>query len=387
MAKKKKSTKEIMRELENYQSGRAVNNDADIAMPTFGGGELGDRLSADMGAHYEANPVVPLTPMERAADIYAGMRSNRGYRDDTVAALNAGFGTSKYDVEFNPFEDLNEKRALNQSGGRQILFGLLNGGVKAAATAVNSSLGVLYGLVNGLANLGGDPNKGFWEGFVNNDVAETMQDVIDWGREVAPRYLTQEEQSDEYQRHWWYPSHMFRANFLADFLDNFGFTVGSIGAGAAVGKMLSNAMRTHRADKFIKAITKAAKGDKEADKFLKGVRDAIKNGTVQTINSERFAPELEKLARKMYYDDIITQSVTGAIAASGEGVAEGLMAKREWMDEFRTKAAQDYEERYDRLESDILNSGDSRFVDYIQYNGKDIPVLSEEITSLCIQDF
>lgn len=373
---KKKTTKDLISELESYQSGVATPEQ--IGLPDFGDDARGRELQEATMTYFANNPIAVTPKEQRLAEVIAAMDSGTGYRDDTTGAMSAGFGSSKYDVEYSPFVNLDEIRAENQSGGRRVLFGLFNGGVTAGATFVNSTLGLLNGLFNGVANIGGDPDTGFWEGFVNNKTSETMQDIMEWGKQVAPRYLTEEQKSDAYQKHWYYPSHIFSSNFLADFLDNFGFTVGSIGAGALVGKVANSAWHRKTADKFIKSIAKAAKGDKEADEFLKNVKKAIDEGRVQSINDARFQPELERLAKKIVWEDILTQTTTGALAAAGEGIAEGLMAKREFLDDFKAQAQQDYENRYDEIENEVLSSGNGDWVNTVNVYGRDVPFLTQE---------
>ena len=76
--------------------------------------------------------------------------SNTIAKDYTEEAKEAGFGLSRYDSDFYPELDIEQSRAIEQSGFSKIGTGLMKGGVTAATTALNTTLGTVFGLGSSL---------------------------------------------------------------------------------------------------------------------------------------------------------------------------------------------------------------------------------------------
>ena len=89
-------------------------------------------------------------------------------QDVGIRASRAGYGNSIYDDEalisdLNEPDDLNEVRAANQEVTSKWASGLIKGVGLAATTFVDGTLGLLYGIGTGIANLADDnSDTGFW---------------------------------------------------------------------------------------------------------------------------------------------------------------------------------------------------------------------------------
>ena len=190
------------------------------------------------------NPVRQEAPRMSYRDILrANPLSNTVAEDYTEEAKEAGFGLSRYDTDFYPEMDVEESRAIEQSGFSKIGTGLMKGGVTAATTALNTTVGTVFGLGSALYELAADAEgdgRGFMDTMdagVNNWLSNQLVKIQNWAEEVFPNYRTAEERSEQYQREWW--KHMGTANFIGDsILKNFGFTVGAMVGGMAWSKLI-----------------------------------------------------------------------------------------------------------------------------------------------------
>ncbi|MBQ3950166.1 MAG: hypothetical protein II661_06810 [Bacteroidales bacterium] len=282
----------------------------------------------------------------------------------TPEAIQAGWGQSRFDRgEFTPGEDLENKRALEQSGFSKILNGTMKGGVFALTTAAETTAGIVNGLFSGLGELGrqiatGDEisvNSAVGRG-VDNWTARTMADIQKLSEEWFPNYRTEEERSSEYQSQWL--RHIFTPNFIGDsFLKNLGFTVGALVGGAAWSKVLNAGLKTLTAGKMLKGVTAAASGDKEAKSLLEGVAKAVGGvGDVSIVADDaaiaktfgQAAKGLNKLTTKH-------ELFGGIIAAMGEGTMEGVMARNEFMDDWNGRLREEYANSYENLEQSIID--------------------------------
>lgn len=281
----------------------------------------------------------------------------------TPEAIQAGWGQARFDRgEFTPGEDLENKRALEQSGFSKILNGTMKGGVFALTTAAETTAGIVNGLFSGLGELGrqiatGDEisvNTAIGRG-VDNWTARTMADIQKLSEEWFPNYRTEEERSSEYQSQWL--RHIFSPNFIGDsFLKNLGFTVGAIAGGAAWSKVLNAGLKSLTAGKMLKGVTAAASGDNEAKSLLEGVAKAVGGvGDVSIIADDaaiaktfgQAAKGLNKLTTKH-------ELFGGIIAAMGEGTMEGVMARNEFMDDWNARLKNEYSNAYENLEQTII---------------------------------
>ena len=133
------------------------------------------------------------------------------------------FGNSKYDVDvpLSSLQNLEAWRGENQSAGRQWVHGITKGVGLAATTFSDGTLGLLYGVGQGIV-------EGRLSALWDNDLSNALQDFNNGMEEWLPNYRTQNEQEKE----WW--QNMGTANFWADgFLKNLGFSVGAFYSGNA----------------------------------------------------------------------------------------------------------------------------------------------------------
>lgn len=272
-------------------------------------------------------------------------------------AAEVGYGNSRFDRgEFIPEMDLEHRRAIEQSGFNKILNGAMKGGVYALTTAVETTAGIIDGLLEGGYELGrqiatGDsisPTLIAGKG-VNNWTARTMADIQKLSEEWFPNYRTNEEQTPEYQKEWW--KHLGTANFIGDmFLKNLGFTVGAIGGGALWSKALNAGMKSLSAGQLMKGVTAAAEGDAEAKSLLKNLFTRMQTPESVSVIEEGLIPKVTSKAAKGLNKLNTKHELFGSVlAAMGEGTMEGVMAKNEFVEDYRNKLDQEFEAEYGSL--------------------------------------
>lgn len=300
--------------------------------------------------------------------VYAPVRNSiaSNYTDD---AVRQGFGTSVYDKDFYPGIDIENERALEQSFFAKIGTGLAKAGTTAVATALNTTLGTVWGLGSALYELALDSNKNgrslmdTTDAGVNNWLSQQFDKIREWGEETFPNYRTAEERSPEYQKDWWKPSHMFTANFIGDdLLKNMGFSVGAVGAGWAWTKGLGYAMRSGLANDIMKGAVAASQGDAVAANEMKAAAEAIRTGNIFAVDGSKVAGNVHRAAERLNSFNGRLKFFGAAIGAMGEGNIEGLMARKEFIDDFNAGFNEKFAKEYYGVDDEVLNSGDSRFV-------------------------
>jgi len=157
---------------------------------------------------------------------YASDYYNSGRAPDRDPSSMNIQSRSQYDAGFripeygDPYAELNEQRAAQQTALDKLGNGLVNMTSSAFTGAAESTVGFVYGVTSALVNL--DSSKLWKNGFTDNFI-----DPIDeWTKEHAPFYYSQKEQdasvlgSMGYQNFW-----------FDKVLGGAGYTVGSLGAG------------------------------------------------------------------------------------------------------------------------------------------------------------
>ena len=277
-------------------------------------------------------------------------------------AAEAGWGKSRYDRgAFVPGEDLENRRAIEQSGMSKIVNGAIKGGIFAATTAVETVAGVFDGLLEGGYELGRQIVEGervsvpkIIGAGVNNYVARTMADIQRMSDEWFPNYRTAQERSDKYQDEWY--KHIFTANFIGDsFLKNFGFTVGAMVGGAAWSKALGVALRSKTAADLMKGVVAAAEGDADAAAALQNTLKVVSSGAAATIDGSAAARNISAASKSLNKMAMKHQLFGGVISAMGEGTMEGVMASNEFTEQYTNQLNQDFIEAYNGLEGQLLN--------------------------------
>ncbi len=142
-------------------------------------------------------------------------------------------GESQYDINISPenIADLNESRAVQQTGWDKFGNGMLNMTVTAGTAALESTIGLAYGAVNSLIT--GDSSN-LWKNAFTDSIVDPLKE---WTRETHPFYYTEAEQNAE-----WYqgvlPGTEGAANFWFDkVMGGAGYTFGSLAAGYGLTKL------------------------------------------------------------------------------------------------------------------------------------------------------
>lgn len=164
---------------------------------------------------------------------------NRPLMDEPVGIElgRLGVGESTYDQDIQTMseaQNIGNFRGENQSGLVQVGNGLLKMTTTALTTLADGTIGTLWGLGQGIANLADEDEKtGFWQGMWNNDFNKAMSNIQEDMEKIAPNYYTDEQLNSP-----WYSAaaNVLSANFLGDkLLKNAGFTIGALVALAVPG--------------------------------------------------------------------------------------------------------------------------------------------------------
>ncbi len=374
------TTKELQELLDNYQAGKQAVIEQDST-------ESIEPLKIDEDMYGESEPVQPVSLYRRFKNAAASTAAVSN--DYTEEAVEAGYGTSKYDTSYSPGMDLEQNRALEQGWFSKVGTGLTKGGITALATAANATAGVVWGTGSALFDLAFDLNgdgRGFMKSLdagVNNWVSEKLTELQNWSEEVLPNYRTQEERSEQYQREW--IKHMHTGNFVGDsILKNFGFTVGAMGGGAAWTKLIGRVMTARMAGDVLKGAVAAANGgDAAASAELARAAEAIRRGTAVAVDGQKLSANLQRTARSLNRAEARLQIYGATISAMGEGTTEGLMAKNEFLEDYNRRLDEKRAADLAAAEAQIYESGDRRYVDnrlQLQPDGSlvETPVLTEE---------
>lgn len=302
------------------------------------------------------------------------------------AAALAGFGTSKYDTDYYQGQDLEQNRALEQSGFAKIMTGLGKGVVTAGATAVNTTLGTVVGLGSALFEtgkvLGGNGNiMDIVDAGTNNFISQQMINLQNWSEEFMPNYRTQEERSEKYQSEWY--KHMGTANFIGDsILKNFGFTIGAMGGARVWTKLIGAAMSSKLMNDVMRGVAVASNGDSAATAELTRAMQALQRGNIVRVDAEKLAANIKNVGKRLNSANARLQLYGAALGAVGEGTTEGLMAKNEFLTDYGNRIQRQWTTEYQGLESELLHSGNKFYVkdQAVQFEDgtlRDVPMLTE----------
>ena len=321
---------------------------------------------------------------------------NTMQEDYTREAKEAGYGLSRYDSDYAPGMDLEQNRALEQSNFAKIGSGILKGGVTAATTAVNTTLGTIFGAGAAMYELAADADgdgRGLMDTIdagTNNWLSNQLVKIQNWAEEALPNYRTQEERSEQYQKEWY--KHMGTANFIGDsILKNFGFTVGAMVGGVAWARLIGAGLSAKVANDIMKGAVVAAEGDAETSAILKeavaalqnGAKtaeaqaavgraiEAVQRGTAVGIDTEKILKNLELAGKSINKMNAKLQLYGAAVGAMGEGTVEGIMAKNEFLEEYKGNLQRRYANEYNNAERDILNSGNYDWITFDAQEGPD----------------
>ena len=179
------------------------------------------------------------------------------------------FGDSIWDrdrVTSEEFEHLGDIRAQEQSWIAQLGAGLGKGVGLAATTFLDGTVGLLYGIGQGIA-------EGRVSALWDNDVSNALQEVNQEMEKILPNYRTEEEQN----RPWY--QNLGTMNFWADgVFKNLGFTVGAFYSGGVWTKGLK-----------VAGLMKKATSAQVVGSVLSGFNE----GRIEANNGQRDFLELE----------------------------------------------------------------------------------------------
>ena len=316
-----------------------------------------------------------LRTLERDSSPFGGAFGGT-YQTNTEEALSENYGISRYDKTFNPDTELQNARAHAQSSFSKIGTGLMKGGVTAASTFVNSTAGLVFGVGSALFELAADNNgngRSFMdtvEAGVNNDLSKFLIGIQDAAEKIMPNYRTTEEQSEKYQKEWW--KHMGTANFIGDsFIKNLGFTVGAIYGGKVWADIIGKGLSAISAGRLFKGISAAATGDAEATAAVGRAAQAVGRGTAIGVDADAMVANGSLAARILNNKEPITQWTGAILGAMGEGTVEGVMAKKEFIDDYTRNLQMQYNSELANLENKLISENNPRFVQTRTY--KDSP--------------
>ena len=209
----------------------------------------------------------------------------------TQEAAEAGYGQSRHDIApYTPDTDLENARALEQSGMNKVLAGAAKLVTTAGTTFVNTTAGLISGMLSGGVEAGKqlfNEEKAFspigiLEAGVNNPVSKEMIDWQNYLETAIPNYRIEAERTEQYQRQW--IKHVFTPNFIGDsLLKNFGFTLGAMGGGMLIGKGINSLSQKALASNIMKGSVIASTGDAEADAAFERAIQALKRGTATSV--------------------------------------------------------------------------------------------------------
>lgn len=358
------TTEQLTNAVDNYQAGNQYLDDELVPI------EMNAPSSNAMsGTPIAIQPRTPIRRGEFGEFGEAALREqgplNRNYMEE---AARQGWGTRLDRGPFQPGADIEDIRAREQTWGGKVVNGIDKGAVTFGTTYLNSTIGLVAGVAttlfdagrqiyNGEASDFGTTAKNAIQAGINNKLSQTF---VNWQRlaeDVFPNYRTEEERTDEYQRNWLKPSHLFSGNSIGDaFIKNLGFTGGAMVGIGTWQKLLGRASAGKLAGDAMKGVAMAADGDAEAYATIKGAAEAVQRGAV-VANGETLASNISKMGFRSVALPALKQLEYGVISAMGEGNAEGLMARDEYLEEALPQIEQNLNATLDELNQRAIEEG------------------------------
>lgn len=164
---------------------------------------------------------------------------------------NTSWGESVYDkpnTTIDALQHIGDLRAEEQSAAAKLSAGVAKGGILAATTFLNGTVGLIAGLGEWATT--GKVSK-VWD----NDFSRLMDDITEKSEQILPNYYSDKELNSP-----WY-TNIFTANFLGDkFLKNLGFTIGAYYSGGIYTKGLGALLKGLNASAKTAVITNTGVG-------------------------------------------------------------------------------------------------------------------------------
>lgn len=260
----------------------------------------------------------------------------------TSQVWRSDYGKSKYDstiANIDQLRDLNEHRASEQGWGSGLANSIVNLGIVASTTAVDSFVGIPFGIINaiGTAAKGGSFSE-VRAAFKNNPASTFLQNIQE--EFSLPVYQSKLYENASLGQK------LSSVNFWGDsIIKNAGFVVGAMVSGSVTGALLSKAAKLDKAlDTFKGYAVSAGAGDK-SDDALK-LLQRYNNGDL-TIKAEDLAEAAQRTAKNIKQKQWGVRIGTTWVASDGEARIEAI------------SSAKNYYETMDAVAKQVLQEGTS----------------------------
>ena len=169
---------------------------------------------------------------------YQGLSDQSLYSPQITPELDYGSSTYDEGLLLDPVQQyIDNQRAENQSVLTKAAAGIAKGAILAGTTFVDGTVGLLYGLGQGIANtVDGDEDTSFSQGLWDNPITRLMGQINDAAEKELVNYRTEEEINGP----WYSLNNLTSANFIFDtVIKNMGFTIGAAFSGGVYTKAIS----------------------------------------------------------------------------------------------------------------------------------------------------
>lgn len=241
---------------------------------------------------------------------------------------------NEYDVGISEpeLDDRNEYRANQQTTGDKFIEASQNAAGIAGLTFVDATLGTFAGLGN-LAK-GGEDNKTQFADFWDNPLSNALTEIQEEFTASNPIYKTREEQE------LGLGEKMGTANFWSEtVLQNLGFALGTMAAGAAMGSVFSGGAKKIMANAADDLVKKGLY--QNADEAMA----AIANGN----NTGEVLKSLETQAKALKKHNLTSSTATNLLSSQGEARLEAINTKNEVFDKLKLANPELSEDELTRL--------------------------------------
>lgn len=292
----------------------------------------------ELKRQYDAEPLTK----RKLAEVGSRYAQSPTGGDFTEQVFGSGFGSSKYDQKLgaiSELDNLNEVRAANQGVGSALANSIVNLGIVAATTAVDSFVGIPFGIINaiGTAAKGGSFSE-VRAAYKNNPASTFLQNIQE--EFSLPVYQSKLYENASLGQK------LGSVNFWGDsIIKNAGFVVGAMVSGSVTGALLSKAAKLDKAlDTFKGYAVSAGAGDK-SDDALK-LLQRYNNGDL-TIKAEDLAEAAQRTAKNIKQKQWGVRIGTTWVASDGEARIEAI------------SSAKNYYETMDAVAKQVLQEGTS----------------------------
>lgn len=216
-----------------------------------------DFEKVDTGMEIPVSPPINVDTAKKDSPSFSfdKINTNDNVDADAILPKDINVGT----VDFNKYkkyvgdyyflgQDIDEKRAQNQSGWEQALNGVIKGAGLAASSFGQAFTSVPYGIASAI-------NQGKVTNLYDNEVSRKWDEFSKYMEETFPNYRTHAEQEANPLN----PVNWFNTNFIFDgIIKNLGMIGGMIGSGAIIARGIQGFGKLVMAGKLADEMTKVA---------------------------------------------------------------------------------------------------------------------------------